>query len=59
VLNDRLAELRELDLVEASQEGYTLSKHGHELGALLLPLDAWARQWARAQRRSCDPDRRV
>jgi DNA-binding HxlR family transcriptional regulator len=50
VLNDRLAELRELDLVEASQEGYALSEHGRELGALLLPLDAWARRWSRGQR---------
>jgi DNA-binding HxlR family transcriptional regulator len=50
VLNDRLAELRELGLVEASEDGYTLSKHGRELGALLLPLDAWARQWSRGQR---------
>jgi DNA-binding HxlR family transcriptional regulator len=50
VLNDRLAELRDLDLVEASEDGYALSAHGHELGAILLPLDAWARRWARAQR---------
>jgi DNA-binding HxlR family transcriptional regulator len=49
VLNDRLAELRELDLIEASEEGYTLSEHGRELAALLLPLDAWARRWARGK----------
>jgi DNA-binding HxlR family transcriptional regulator len=50
VLNERLAELRELDLIAASEEGYTLSEHGRELGALLLPLDAWARRWARGRR---------
>ena len=50
VLNDRLAELRALDLVEAAEDGYVLSEHGRELGALLLPLDAWARQWARGKR---------
>jgi DNA-binding HxlR family transcriptional regulator len=50
VLNDRLAELRELDLIEAAKDGYTLSEDGRELGALLLPLDAWARRWARGKR---------
>ena len=50
VLNERLAELRELDLVEASENGYVLSEHGRELAALLLPLDAWARRWARSKR---------
>ncbi len=50
VLNDRLAELRELDLIEASEEGYTLSEHGRELGALLLPLAASARRGARGRR---------
>ncbi len=49
VLNERLAELRELDLVEVSEEGYVLSDHGRELGELLLPLDAWARRWARGR----------
>jgi DNA-binding HxlR family transcriptional regulator len=50
VLNERLAELRELDLIEASEDGYLLSEHGRELGALLRPLDAWARRWARRKR---------
>jgi DNA-binding HxlR family transcriptional regulator len=47
VLNDRLAELRELDLIEHTEDGYELSERGRELEALLLPLDAWARRWAR------------
>jgi DNA-binding HxlR family transcriptional regulator len=50
VLNDRLAELRELGLVEASDAGYALSDHGRELGEILLALDAWARRWARGRR---------
>jgi DNA-binding HxlR family transcriptional regulator len=50
VLNDRLAELRELALVEASEDGYALTEHGRALGALLLPLDAWAERWARGRR---------
>jgi DNA-binding HxlR family transcriptional regulator len=49
VLNERLAELRELGLVEASEAGYVLSAHGRELEALLLSLDAWARRWARGR----------
>lgn len=45
VLNERLAELRELGLVDHPGEGYVLTADGVELGALLLPLDAWARKW--------------
>lgn len=44
VLNDRLAELREAGIVES---GYRLTDEGRELGELLLPLDAWAKRWAR------------
>ena len=47
VLNDRLAELRELGLIALGPGGYALTDDGHELAALLLPLDAWARGWAR------------
>jgi DNA-binding HxlR family transcriptional regulator len=49
VLNERLAELRELDPLELTEDGYTLSEQGRELGALVLPLDAWARRWARSR----------
>lgn len=53
VLNTRLAELRELGLVDALDDGYALSGDGRALGELLLPLDAWARRWAaRRARRS-------
>jgi DNA-binding HxlR family transcriptional regulator len=45
VLNARVAELRELGLVEATGEGYSLSADGRSLGELLVPLDAWARRW--------------
>lgn len=44
VLNQRIAELRELGLVEAQAEGYALSKEGEALGELLLPLDAFAKR---------------
>ncbi|MCB9594785.1 MAG: helix-turn-helix transcriptional regulator [Sandaracinaceae bacterium] len=47
VLNARVAELREAGVLEDAAEGYALSARGRELGELLLPLDAWARRWAR------------
>ena len=50
VLNDRLRTLRELGLVEATDDGYAPTARGEELGELLLPLDAWARSWARERR---------
>jgi DNA-binding HxlR family transcriptional regulator len=47
VLNQRLAELRALGLVEPGEGGYRLSSDGVGLGAQLAPLDAWAQRWAR------------
>jgi DNA-binding HxlR family transcriptional regulator len=53
VLNDRLRELRESGLVaQQDGEGYALTKSAEELGALLLPLDAWAKRWAKKPRAS-------
>lgn len=42
VLNHRLGELRDARLVASVTGGYSLTAHGAELIALLLPLDAWA-----------------
>jgi len=48
VLNARLRELRETDIVEAVEgEGYALTAHGQALLQKLLPLDQWAKSWAR------------
>jgi DNA-binding HxlR family transcriptional regulator len=48
VLNTRLAELREAELLEASGgEGYLLTASGAELLAALGPLQGWADTWAR------------
>lgn len=48
VLNTRLRELRDADLVTLEdREGYRLTGHAEELGNLLLPLDAFAKRWAR------------
>jgi DNA-binding HxlR family transcriptional regulator len=47
VLNDRLRELREADIVTAGPGGgYLLSREGRVLLESLEPLDAWAKRWA-------------
>ena len=47
VLNERLAELRGLGLVDAGEAGYRLTEDGVSFSKLLLPLDVWADRWAR------------
>lgn len=43
VLNTRLAELRDLGVVEMGDAGYCLTPAGRELGDLLMDLDRWAK----------------
>jgi DNA-binding HxlR family transcriptional regulator len=50
VLTDRLRELTEAGVVARDKSGYVLTVRGRELLELLLPLDAWARKWARSRR---------
>jgi len=51
VLNDRLRELREAGVVELQEGGgYVLTAEGKALGALLVPLNAWAERGARRAR---------
>ena len=45
LLNTRLAELRELGLVEHRGEGYDLAPEGLKLKSALMPLSDWAAQW--------------
>ncbi|MBD8890373.1 winged helix-turn-helix transcriptional regulator [Roseibium litorale] len=47
VLNKRLAELREAQLVTRTGEGYVTTDLGQELYDLLVPLGAWAKIWGR------------
>ena len=47
VLNQRLAELREAMLVEASEAGYQLTPVGRELLDAFQPLTRWALRWRR------------
>ncbi len=58
VLNQRLAELREVGLVDRGEGGYGLTAAGTELVAAFAPLAAWAVRWkgSRSSRRD-DPAR--
>lgn len=44
VLNNRLAELREANVVE-HDDGYRLTRRGRALIAALAPLNQWAEDW--------------
>ncbi|WP_368860117.1 winged helix-turn-helix transcriptional regulator [Chitinimonas prasina] len=46
VLNTRLGELREANLVELGSEGYLLTANGAELMRVIAPLREWAETWA-------------
>jgi DNA-binding HxlR family transcriptional regulator len=54
-LSQRLRELADAQLVEASEAGWTLTIAGRRLGELLLPLNEWSNQWARRRRLSSAP----
>jgi DNA-binding HxlR family transcriptional regulator len=45
VLNDRLKELRALNIVELAELGYALTESGAELVKRLKPLNQWADRW--------------
>jgi DNA-binding HxlR family transcriptional regulator len=42
--------LRAAGLVERTDEGCPLTRHGRQLGEALTPQDEWSRRWARALR---------
>ena len=46
ILNSRLKDLREADIVERTLDGYVLTERGRELIALLLPLGPWSLKWS-------------
>ena len=56
VVNRRLRELRQADLVTLTPEGYRLSPLGCELGPKLLDLNIWAERWARKRRPVSDDE---
>lgn len=49
IVNTRLAELREANLVELDESvGYRLTALGKELLQLFLPLHTWSEKWVKA-----------
>ncbi|MBU0926980.1 MAG: helix-turn-helix transcriptional regulator [Spirochaetes bacterium] len=42
ILNSRLKDLKDADMVGREEEGYTLTERGKELYAIVLPLGAWS-----------------
>jgi len=51
VLNARLRELREAGILERSDsEGYRATPIAEDLREILIPLDEWAKRWARRER---------
>ena len=46
ILNVRIKELREADIVEKAEDGYRLTERGRRLREALGPLGAWSWSWA-------------
>ncbi len=46
ILNSRLKDLREAQLIERTIDGYQLTEMGKELHDLLLPFGEWSIKWA-------------
>ncbi|MBV8923754.1 MAG: helix-turn-helix transcriptional regulator [Bradyrhizobium sp.] len=55
VLNERLQELREADLIELGDGGYGLTALGRELGEKFMPLHHFAEKWSGRQTSSSRP----
>jgi DNA-binding HxlR family transcriptional regulator len=47
LLNSRIKELKNADIVERTLEGYQLTQRGTGLIALLHPFGEWSRKWAK------------
>ena len=48
LLNARLKLLREVKIIELSEEGYCLSSQGHQLAGSLTAMNKWAEGWAQS-----------
>jgi DNA-binding HxlR family transcriptional regulator len=47
VLNSRLKDLRDAEIVEKSLDGYILTERGKELRSLIVPLADWSATWSK------------
>ena len=46
ILNSRLKELREADIVARTVDGYVLTERGKELRSFIVPLAKWSARWS-------------
>ena len=46
ILNSRLKDLRQADILECSEEGYRLTVRGQELRQIVVPLAQWSALWS-------------
>ena len=46
ILNSRLKDLREADILERSPEGYRLTARGRDLRQIVVPLGHWSAVWS-------------
>lgn len=47
ILNSRIKELREADIVMKTESGYKLSPRGLELVELIKPFGSWSKRWSK------------
>ena len=47
ILNNRIKELREVDIIERTNDGYQLTQLGKELMELLRPFGEWSWVWSK------------
>ena len=47
IVNRRLKDLRELQIIDHGEGGYGYTKLGRELGRQLALLDTWSKRWAK------------
>lgn len=46
ILNSRLKELKDSDIIERTLEGYCLTRRGRELRQIIVPIGKWAIAWS-------------
>jgi DNA-binding HxlR family transcriptional regulator len=47
VLNSRLKDLRNAEIVERTLDGYVLTARGKELRSIIVPLAGWSASWSK------------
>lgn len=47
ILNSRIKDLKEANIIERTLDGYQLTGRGHELVKALSPLGCWSMRWAK------------